>query len=87
MSHCPRRTPEARDAFVAEVGSVSELDVSGANARQMVERLAQAPLRSLVVERGPSVADAFVARRGGQAYGTLPVDVDFTVVINRHGPT
>jgi hypothetical protein len=32
-----------------------------------------------------AVADAFIARGGGQAYGTLPVDVDFAAVVDRHG--
>ena len=79
------KVPESLDAFVAEVGSVSELDTSEANARRMVERLALALLRSLVVRYGaPATADAFIARGGGQAYGTLPVDVDFAAVIDRH---
>ena len=72
------KLPKSLDAFVAEVRSVSELDTSEANARRMVERLGLALLRSLVVRYGaPAVADAFIARGGGQAYGTLPVDVDF----------
>ena len=80
------KVPESLDAFVAEVGSVSELDTSQANARRMIERLALALLRSLVVRYGGSgVADAFIARGGGQAYGTLPSDVDFAAVIDRHG--
>jgi putative acyl-CoA dehydrogenase len=78
-------TPEAFDGFVGEVGSVAELDVAEGNARRMVERLALALLRSLVVKHGgPAVADAFIARGGSQAYGTLPVDVDFGAVIDRH---
>jgi putative acyl-CoA dehydrogenase len=81
------RSPEPLDAFVAEVGSVSELDASEANARRMVERLALALARSLVVRYGaPAVADAFIARAGSQAYGTLPVDVDFAAIIDRHRP-
>jgi putative acyl-CoA dehydrogenase len=81
------RSPESLDAFVAEVGSVSDLDASEANARRMVERLSLALLRSLVVRHGaPAVADAFIARGGSQAYGTLPVDVDFGAVIDRHRP-
>jgi putative acyl-CoA dehydrogenase len=81
------KVPASLAAFVAEAGSVSELDTSEANARRMVERLALALLRSLVVRYGgPSVADAFIARGGGQAYGTLPVDVDFAAVIDRHCP-
>lgn len=79
------KVPKSLEAFVAEVGSVSELDTSQANARRMTERLALALLRSLVVRfGGPGVADAFIARGGGQAYGTLPVDVDFAAVIDRH---
>jgi putative acyl-CoA dehydrogenase len=82
-----QKTPDSLNAFVAEVGSVSELDTSEANARRMVERLALALLRSLVVKHGsPAVADAFIARGGAQAYGTLPVDVDFAAVIDRHRP-
>ncbi len=81
------KLPKSLDAFVAEVGSVSELDTSEPNARRMVERLGLALLRSLVVRYGaPAVADAFIARGGGQAYGTLPVDVDFAAVIDRHRP-
>src|SRR6266540_3834359 len=81
------KVPGALNAFVAEAGSVSELDTSEANARRMVERLALALLRSLVVRcGGPAVADAFIARGAGQAYGTLPSDVDFAAVIDRHRP-
>jgi putative acyl-CoA dehydrogenase len=47
-----RKTPEALDAFLAEVGSVSELDVSEADARRLVERLALALQRSLLVRYG-----------------------------------
>jgi putative acyl-CoA dehydrogenase len=79
------KMPDSLNAFVAEVGSVSELDTSEANARRMVERLALALLRSLVVRHGsPAVADAFIARGASQAYGTHPVDVNFAAVVERH---
>jgi putative acyl-CoA dehydrogenase len=81
------KVPDSLAAFVAEVGSVAQLDPSEGNARRMVERLSLALLRSSVVKHGgPAVADAFIARGGGQAYGTLPSDVDFAAVIDRHHP-
>jgi len=83
-----RKQPETLDAFMAEVGAVPGLDWEHeANARKLIERLALALQRTLVVRYGaPAVADAFIARGGSQAYGTLPTDVDFMAVIDRHRP-
>jgi putative acyl-CoA dehydrogenase len=81
-----RKQPETLDAFLAEAGAVPGLDLEQeANARKLIERLALALQRTLVVRYGaPAVADAFIARGGSQAYGTLPTDVDFAGVIERH---
>lgn len=83
-----KKQPEALPTFVEEVGAVPGISFEEeAGARRLVERLALALQRSLLVRYGaPAVADAFIARGGGQAYGTLPTDVDFAAVIQRHRP-
>lgn len=60
-------------------------------ARRLVERLALALQASLLLRHAsPIVADAFCATRlageGGRAFGTLPADVDFRAILERHTP-
>jgi putative acyl-CoA dehydrogenase len=80
------------DDFVRKLGVVlanpSELERS---ARRVVERMALALQGSLLVRHAPNeVADAFCASRlsgdGGLAFGTLPSDLDFEPIIERHRP-
>ena len=44
----------------------------------------------LVRHADATVADAFCASRlageGGRAYGTLPADIDFAAIVERHRP-
>jgi putative acyl-CoA dehydrogenase len=80
------------DAHIAETGR-QLLDTEGIEfrARRVVERLALALQGSLLVRHGDeAVADAFCASRlggdWGQCFGTLPRDVDFVRIIDRHKP-
>ena len=62
-----------------------------ASARRLAELLALALQGSLLVRHAPSeVADAFCASRlggdSGLAFGTLPADTDFNVIIERSRP-
>ena len=80
--HLDRAATELRD----ELGETSE-----ARARRLAERMALCLQGSLLVRHGQSeVADAFCATRlgeeGGRAYGTLPADVDYAAIVDRHGP-
>ena len=80
------------DNFVSklerELTSSNQLE---ANARRLAELLALALQGSLLVQHAPSeVADAFCASRlagdSGLAFGTLPADTDFNVIIERSRP-
>ena len=60
-------------------------------ARSIVERMAIALQASLLLRHGdPAVASAFcrtrLADRRGHSYGTLPPDVDFDHIVERHRP-
>jgi putative acyl-CoA dehydrogenase len=90
-----RKTPQALEAFFAEVEPAADLaevkqDLSNpteSQARRLVERLALALQGSLLVGHGhPGIAEAFLAREGGRAYGTLPPLVDFEAIIDRCRP-
>ncbi len=74
------------DAAIAEARA--ELDDPAdaeAQARRIVERLALALQGSLLIRHGdPAVADAFLARPAGRAYGTLPPGLEFGTIIARH---
>jgi putative acyl-CoA dehydrogenase len=81
----------------AYVGSLREeipgdVDTIQHRARRIVERMAIALQASLLVRYGDeAVADAYCASRlagdWGQAFGTLPSDVNFTRIIDRHQPS
>jgi len=82
----PRRAPldSAIAAAKAELNDPADAEV---RARRLVERLALVLQGSLLVRHGdPAVADAFLARAGSRAYGTLPPGVDFMAIIDRHRP-
>jgi putative acyl-CoA dehydrogenase len=98
-----RREPETAEALLDEIRlgdepaataeaerALTELDEAG--ARLAVERLATALQASLLVRHAPpAVADAFRAtrlgRRGGLAYGTLPVGAGLEAIVERHRPS
>ncbi|MBI3838338.1 MAG: isovaleryl-CoA dehydrogenase [Planctomycetia bacterium] len=80
------------DAYAAKIQSQwKSLSADPLQARRLVERLALALQGSLVVRFSPpAIADAFCATRlaadWGQAFGTLPPDVDFDAIIDRARP-
>ncbi len=72
-----------RDEFPGDVETIE------VRARRVVEKMALALQASLLVRYGDeAVANAFCASRlsgdWGQAFGTLPADVDFKRIIERH---
>jgi putative acyl-CoA dehydrogenase len=78
------------DAFVAATrDEFSHPEDIEPRARRIVERMAKALQASLLLRFSPpAVADAYVASRldggGGLAFGTLPGDVDFPAIVERH---
>ena len=86
---CQARGVDARfDAFVNQL----ENDLAGSQdevaARRIAERIALALQASLLIRHSIApVADAFCASRlaneGGRAFGTLPKNTDFRVIIDR----
>ena len=81
------RSPESLEAFFEELGGPLErLDFSKGNARLVVERLATALERSLLVRHAPEdIADAFAARKG-RAYGSIASGFAAGTIIDRHRP-
>ena len=76
------------DASSTRSAPSSRLRRHGARARRIVERMALALQGSLLVRHGePAVASAFCASRlggdWGQAFGTLPRDVDCRAIVDR----
>jgi putative acyl-CoA dehydrogenase len=87
------RLDHAIDRARAETEAAAAAGVEQAQrrARRLVEGLALALQGSLVLRHSPpAVAEAFLASRlerdWGQAFGTLPPDVDFEAIIERHRP-
>ncbi len=77
-----RKTPETLTAFFDEVEPAA-----GANPRlDSAIAAAKAELNDPADAGDPAVADAFLARAGSRAYGTLPPGVDFLAIIDRHRP-
>jgi putative acyl-CoA dehydrogenase len=80
------------DGMVAALRhALTDFEAIEVRARRIVEQMALAFQASLLVRHGdPAVADAFCATRldagHGRAFGTLPVDVDFTRIIDRARP-
>ncbi len=89
-----RREPEAAPAFVADLEPAdaaaverSLADSSEAGARRLVETMAVALQGTLLDRHGdPAVAEAFRARGGFGAFGTLPSGLDFDRIVDRHRP-
>ncbi|HET7045173.1 MAG TPA: acyl-CoA dehydrogenase family protein [Gaiellaceae bacterium] len=85
-----RREPDSLEAFLAALDDdlrpeLGEPDEAG--ARRTVERLALALQGTLLRRHGdPAVAEAFFARTGGSAYGTLPPGLDLAAIVERHTP-
>jgi putative acyl-CoA dehydrogenase len=76
------------DRLERELADSSQLET---RARRLAELLALALQGSLLVQHAPAeVADAFCASRlggnAGLAFGTLPADTDFEVIIERSRP-
>jgi putative acyl-CoA dehydrogenase len=101
------REPETVEAFRNEVGlaagadrrldeagaalAKSMVDADEANARRLVEKMAQLFAGSLLVRYAPpAVADAYVASRlggdWGHTFGTLPSGTDTAAIIDRAAP-
>ena len=80
------------DEAGAEIAAeLRDLDGIESRARRIVERMALALQASLLIRYGDSaVADAFCASRlggdWGNAFGTLPAEIDHRAIIDRHAP-
>jgi putative acyl-CoA dehydrogenase len=80
------------DAYVAELRrELDDVEAIELRARRLTERMALALQASLLLRYSPSyVAEAFCAARldgeGGAQYGTLPRNVDFDAILERHAP-
>ena len=80
------------DVAVAELeAGVADGDGIEFQARRLVEQLALCLQASLLVRHAPAeVADAFCASRlggaGGRSYGTLPLGVEMSFIVERHRP-
>ncbi len=89
-----RREPDAAAAFVAELDerdrapverAIAEADEEG--ARRLVERMAVALQATLLDRDGaPAAAEAFRARQGFGAFGTLPPGMAAAEIVERHRP-
>ena len=89
-----RREPQAAAAFVDELEerdrprverALAEADEEG--ARRLVETMAAA-LQATLLDRhsDPAVAEAFRAREGFGAFGTLPEGLPLAELVERHTP-
>ncbi len=80
------------DAFVSELRrELADVGAIELRARLLTERMALALQASLLLRHAPRyVAGAFCAARlagqGGAQYGTLPREVDFDAILERHAP-
>jgi putative acyl-CoA dehydrogenase len=89
-----RREPESAEAFLGELEPADGAHVETAlrnaseqGARRLVETMAVALQGTLLDRHGdPAVAEAFRARDGFGAFGTLPRGVDAESIIERHRP-
>jgi putative acyl-CoA dehydrogenase len=88
------REPETAEAFLAELEpadaarvSAALADASEEGARRLVETMAVALQGTLLERHGaPAVAEAFRAREGFGAFGTLPAGLDVETIVERHRP-
>ena len=89
-----RREPAAAEAFVAELEERDRAGVERAlagadeqGARRLVETMAVALQATLLDRHGdPAVAEAFRAREGYGAFGTLPEGLPLAELVERHTP-
>ncbi len=89
-----RREPEAAEAFVSELEDRDRAAVEAAlaaadeqGARRLVETMAVALQATLLDRHGdPAVAEAFRAREGFGAFGTLPEGLPLEDIVERHTP-
>jgi putative acyl-CoA dehydrogenase len=89
-----RREPESVEAFAAELepGDRARVEhalaeASESEARRLVETMAVALQATLLERHGdPAVAEAFRARDGSRAFGTLPAGLDLERIVERHRP-
>jgi putative acyl-CoA dehydrogenase len=89
------REPESVEAFLAELEPVDRARVEDAlagagegEARRLVETMAGALQATLLDRHGDeAVAEAFRARDGARAFGTLPAGVDAERIVERHRPS
>jgi putative acyl-CoA dehydrogenase len=89
-----RREPESVEAFTAELephdrSRVEQAlaEASEGEARRLVETMAVALQATLLDRHGdPAVAEAFRARDGSRAFGTLPAGLDLERIVERHRP-
>jgi putative acyl-CoA dehydrogenase len=89
-----RREPESADAFVAELEDSDRaavehafVDATEEAARRLVETMAVALQGTLLDRHGDeTVAEAFRARGGFGAFGTLPPGLDLDRIVERHRP-
>ena len=85
---------ESAEAFLAELerddrerAGRALADPSEEGARRVVETLAVALQASLLDRHGdPAVAEAFRARGGFGAFGTLPAGLELDRIVERHRP-
>jgi putative acyl-CoA dehydrogenase len=89
-----QREPEAADAFLAELEPRDRpaveralADADEAGARRLVETMAVTLQATLLDRHGdPAVAQAFRARSGFGALGTLPAGLPLAEIVERHRP-
>jgi putative acyl-CoA dehydrogenase len=89
-----QREPESAEACLAELEPQDRTraeralaDGSEEGARRLVETLAVALQATLLDRHGdPAVAEAFRARGGYGAFGTLPGGIDLDRIVDRHRP-
>ena len=89
-----RREPAAAEAFVAELEERDRAGVEDAlaqadeqGARRLVETMAVALQATLLDRHGdPAVAEAFRAREGFGAFGTLPDGLKLAEIVETHTP-
>jgi putative acyl-CoA dehydrogenase len=89
-----RKQPESAERFLAELEPTDRAaagralaDADEGSARRLVEALAVALQGTLLDRHGdPAVAEAFRARDGSGAFGTLPTGLPLAAIVDRHLP-
>jgi putative acyl-CoA dehydrogenase len=89
-----RREPSTAERFLTELDDDDRRAVEQAlavadeeSARRLVETMAVSLQGTLLDRHGdPAVAEAFRARTGGAAFGTLPPGLPLVAIVDRHRP-